>query len=413
MERLEWDHYLVLYRAHTKTRRSLASNRSHVQAALQYYGRMHVEDSKLKSRWVQIGRLLIALPIAFCLFGILLWSVILTAENTPVPPLFIPVILAALLFVKTKWRIPPLTPLGAKILLGVVLLPISMASIAFTFGGSKDEKEVKANPRTEKDYKNELLAGKYNRVQQEFVQLISKMGEELTNKNLVALTGKGADGKLAPEDIDNQVQNLRNEADFVLSAGSPVAKLWKARVTGVTRDGPYVVLHASYLGHQYDLYMFDEQAKELAQRLEDDDGILFSGNLGPERSLTRWGAFTSPSYLFYPTYVTNGTLEIKQSADQVAQLEERDAAARLDQTLAPAIMQSCKQHVLATLKYPASGSFSWFKSNVRKVSENEWLYTDVVKSVNDFGGKLPVRFVCEATLDGEKILTTVHQLDGE
>ena len=348
-----------------------------------------VENTDVRLRRGQIGRFLIALPIGFCLFSALLWSVILTAEHTPVPPLLIPIALAALLFVKTKWRIPPLTPLGAKILLGIILLPISMASIAFTLDRQANIANLaQTKPRTEQDYKNDLLSGKYNTDQRNFVRLLSDMKSQLSDTNWAAITGKGEGGRLAPEDIDDQLQALRNQVDFLLGAGSPVAKLWKASVSGVTRDGPFVVLHAHYGSHQYELYMFDSTSKDQAQQLKEDDEILFSGNLGPERSMMRWAALAVPSYRLYPTYVTNGTLEIKQRADQVAQLEQREAAARLDEALAPAIIQSCKQHVLATLKYPASGSFSWFKSDLRKVGENEWLYTDVVKAMNDFGGKL-------------------------
>ena len=373
-----------------------------------------MENTDTRLRQGKIGRFLISLPIGFCLFGALLWSVIWTAEHTPVPPLLIPLALAALLFVKTKWRIPPLTHVGTKVVLGVVVFPISLAAIAFTLGDqTKIASAIHAKPRTEQDYKNDLLSGKYNKNQHEFMRLLSDMERQLSDTNWAAITGKGKDGNLAPENIDEQLQALRSQVDFILGAGSPAAKLWKASVNGVTRDGPYVVLHVHYGSHQYALYIFDSVSKEQVQQLKEDDEILFSGNLGPERSMMRWAALAVPSYRLYPTYVTNGSLEIKQRADQVAQLEQREAAARLGEALAPEIIQSCKQHVLATLKYPASGSFSWFKSDLRKVGENEWLYTDVVKAMNDFGGKLPVRIVCEAKLEGSKVRTSVRRLDGE
>jgi len=317
-----------------------------------------------------------------------------------------------MMFLKPNWRIPPFSPLGAKILLSVVLIPVSMASIAFTFYGAESDKSSQVKPRTEQDFKSDLLSGKYNKEQREFVKILSVLQNKLIEKNVYALTGKDKEGKLAPEDIDDQVQELRNQADFIFGAGSPSAKLWKATVLGLTRDGPFVVIHASYLGHQYKLYMFGDTSKEQAQLLNEEEEILFSGNLGPERSLTRWGALAAPSYRLYPTYVTNGTLEIKQNADEIRKLEEREVEAALEEAVAPVIIQNCKQHVLATLKYPASGSFSWFKADLRKVGNRDWVYTDVVKAVNDVGGKLPVRFVCEAELEGQKVRTTVRLLDG-
>lgn len=348
-----------------------------------------------------------------------MWAVILSGEHTPIPALLIPICIVIVMWKKPNWRMPPYTALGTRILAGVVLFPIFLAGLAFTkeqfskFPLFAEAPPQPVKPRTEEDFKNDLLAGKYNKAQRAYALRLKQIDRTLMDKNISNFVGKGENGTLLPEDIHEQIANLRAEADYMLGAGVPKAKLWKGTVTGLRRDGRFVVLSAFYMGQHYKLYLFDAAAKERVQLWKEDDEILFSGNLGSEQSVTRWGGLTSPSFEFFPTYITDGKLEIQQPADQVAKLEQLEEQERVDAALQPVITQHCKEHVLATLKYPASGSFSWFKADLRKVGDNQWIYTDVVKAVNDMGGKLPVRFVCAASLDGQRVSTEVRMLDGQ
>lgn len=218
------------------------------------------------------------------------------------------------------------------------------------------------------------------------------------------------------ESTDAQVDQLR------LASSRPV-KDWNARITNVYESDPFTIIEAQYGSMGYRLFIFGDDDRVKARTLEKEAFLIFSGDLGPEQSTTRFGATSNPEFEFYPTSVTSGAISINQDAARIAEHEIEDrkgyeAVRRqhekeaLDSSVEEQVVELCRQTVLENLQYPASGSFSWFKKQVSKESESKWVYSDVISAKNSIGAELPSRFVCSVRIKGEKMSASVRFLDG-
>jgi len=173
----------------------------------------------------------------------------------------------------------------------------------------------------------------------------------------------------------------------------------------------------------YRLFIFGDEDRAKARTIKKDTSLLFSGDLGPEQSVTRFGARSNPEFEFYPSSVTSDALSINQDAAKISDHENEDRKRveedrRLsdkeahDSSVEDQVVDLCRQTVLESLHYPASGNFSWFKKQVRKESESKWVYSDVVTAKNSIGAELPNRFVCSVRIKGERMSANVRFLDG-
>lgn len=224
---------------------------------------------------------------------------------------------------------------------------------------------------------------------------------------------------ISDKSTDSQIDQLRY-------AKSNPAKNWNAWVENVRDDGPYTIIDARYGSQKYRLFLFENDAKQKAKTLAIDAHFIFTGDLGPELSLTRIGARSSPEFEFYPSTVISGGLAITQDPSRIVSRTsddlQRQAKAAEDERLRQEyiahesstenhVVDICKETVLEKLRYPASGSFSWFKKHVEKKSDTKWVYQDVVTSKNGIGVDLPIRFVCTVTISGEQMSASVRMLD--
>lgn len=256
-----------------------------------------------------------------------------------------------------------------------------------------------------------------------FMKRIQSLKSEKDRLDILAFNGKDNSGKIAPADIDAQVEKIEQEILHFIKESTPDAVQWNAKVSSVQRNDSGIVVYAYYGSHHFDLNIFDAQAIKIAENFIEDDEIKFSGNLGPETSITLFGALSSPEFSLYPTSILSKYGEIKQSPTQVneklglnqaeaVQQEIQHQKETEEDQLKDKIIDLCKGTLRSSLKYPESASFSWFKRNFIKRSESKWTYYDVLEAKNDFGGELPMRFECDATILKEEIQVSVKLLDG-
>jgi hypothetical protein len=149
--------------------------------------------------------------------------------------------------------------------------------------------------------------------QMAFMHQISVFKLRYEDLNYLEYNGKDSNGRLVPADISEQVKASDREILQYLKDTPRNAVQWIATVVGVHRKGSMVVLNASYGMQSYSFHIYDPQAVKIAEQFTGDEEIVFSGNLGPERSMTIIGALAWPSFSLYPTRLSSKHGEITQS----------------------------------------------------------------------------------------------------
>lgn len=264
--------------------------------------------------------------------------------------------------------------------------------------------------------------GPVNQEQINFINNIKQLESEKTKLNITSFRGKDDSGRIAPEDISSQIKEIKQEILTLLNNPNIDAKQWYASVVSVKRNGTDLILHSAYGSQDYYLTIFDDKSKKIVEQLIENDKITFTGKLGPDTSKSLLGAISNQLFSIYPTSVQTSHGEITQMPTEVKrriELDRRDAAAQEvqkqkangEEELKDRIIEICKETLRSNMKYPESVSFSWFKRNFEKKSETEWIYRDVVEAKNDFGGELPARFECYASVAGDRIKVSVNILD--
>ena len=150
-----------------------------------------------------------------------------------------------------------------------------------------------------------------NEEQVEFIRNHKILRNELENliiEKMVGSLGKG----LPPEDISEQIDKKQNELDKLFKKSDRHAKLWLADVNNIYWDGPSILIRASYNCHFYRLYISDGNAKKMAQNIKSGDSIMFSGVLGSETSLTKFGASLAPEFHLKPQEIVWKSVKIVQ-----------------------------------------------------------------------------------------------------
>ena len=265
--------------------------------------------------------------------------------------------------------------------------------------------------------------GPKNSDQIAFITKIHQLQSKKDKLDVVSWRGKDDSGRMAPSDISTQIKEVESEIWSVLKNSKLDANQWNASVISVKRSENDILIHSAYGSQDYYLNVFDENSKKIAEQFKEDDKITFSGNLGAERSQTLFGATMNQDFLIYPTRISSSYGEIRQdeaivktriSSDQSNAVAQQKQRSRDDEEerLKDRIIELCKDTLRSNMKYPESVSFSWFKRNFKRHSENKWTYYDVVEAKNDFGGSLPSRFECDATVSGDRIEVSLNILDG-
>lgn len=253
-----------------------------------------------------------------------------------------------------------------------------------------------------------------NKEQENFIKNVRTLKSELQNLQTEKLVG-WMSKNLQPENLGQQIEEKQRKLDELLGDKSRQANSWNAEVDSLIRDGSNIVIRASYGDHFYRLEIFDPSAKKIAEEIKAGDQIVFSGRIGAETSITKTGAALAPEFYFPPSEILWKTKKIVQSVaaieDKKSEQARGQAVSREDSERAAFVKAECRKTVLEKLKYPASGSFSWFKSEMNKKSSDVWVYSDVISAKNEFGGDLPVRFACEGEYEKGKLSLNLRFLD--
>lgn len=260
-----------------------------------------------------------------------------------------------------------------------------------------------------------------NKEQDGFINSFRILKSELQNlktENLVGWIGKD----IEPKNLDHQIAEKQRKLDELLGDKERQANSWNAEVDSIIRDDSNIIIKASYSDHLYRLKIFDPSAKKIAEQIKSGDQIIFSGKLGAEASTTKTGAALAPEFYFPPTEILWKSVKISQSLSaikdtndeqqrQIDQQSKDRATSQKESERGAFVKAECRNVILKQLKYPASGSFSWFKSELIKSSSESWVYSDVISAKNEFGGDLPVRFVCNGKYVNGKLSLTTRLLD--
>jgi hypothetical protein len=260
-----------------------------------------------------------------------------------------------------------------------------------------------------------------NKEQERFIKTFRTLKSELGELKAEKLVS-WMDKNLQPENLDQQIAEKQRKLDELLGDKGRQANSWNAEVESLIRDGSNIIIRASYGGHFYRLQIFDPRAKKIAEQIKAEDQIVFSGKVGAEASITKTGAALAPEFYFPPTEILWKSAKITQSLSairdtndaqqrQIDQLSKDRAASQEESERGAFVKAECRKVILTKLKYPASGSFSWFKSELIKSSSESWIYSDVISAKNEFGGDLPIRFVCEGKYVKDKLSMTTRLLD--
>ena len=244
--------------------------------------------------------------------------------------------------------------------------------------------------------------------QEDFILKLRRLSSEMDR---VKSERSGQDGKLPPRDLEDRIAKKEQEVDDAMHHSTPVAVNWNANIDELERSGGLIVVRTSYKEQRYVLRVFHEQAMKVAETFAVGDKIVFSGNLGPERSVTRYGAFLNPEFALYPTSIRKGAIELTQPSEVVEKLILAQKKSAEEARLKEQIQENCKAAVVRNLRYPASAHFSWFQSDIRKLSESRWEYRGVIEATNALGGRVPSRFGCTVNISGEDLRITVKILD--
>ena len=262
---------------------------------------------------------------------------------------------------------------------------------------------------------------KRNQAQYEFVRKLEKVKDDISDLQVARLLNKGKDGKLPPEDLNQQIDAKKSEL-ATLFRNPPVADSWNASVVSVNRDGGSIVVLASYGSTLYALKISDPDAKRIAENLRDGDKIQFTGRLMAEGSATSIGAIISSEFSVYPTKLVRDDLQLTQTeqltelgrsaeANAIANAKRQAVTSAGEEELKLRIKEICQETILNKLRYPASAYFPTIIKQYEKGNHGNWIYLDVVSAKNELGADIPRRFKCDGQIEGKEVVVRLKFID--
>lgn len=263
--------------------------------------------------------------------------------------------------------------------------------------------------------------GKINQSQMEYLNKLHAIKNSLTELKTSRFIGRGENGGMLPENIDQLISDKQSELDR-LHQNPPFAESWNAKITSLKREGSFVVINTIYGETWYMMKISDPVAKKLAEDLREDDEIQFSGQLMPERSKTSIGALIASEFAVYPTKVIRGKTVLTQSqqiteegrsveAKSIDDQKRASEASAKEEQLKRRVKQICQETILRNLKYPASAYFPTVIKQYQRGEGGSWIYNDVVSAKNELGADIPKRFTCTGRVEGDEVVVRVKYID--
>lgn len=198
---------------------------------------------------------------------------------------------------------------------------------------------------------------------------------------------------------DIAVKESEKAAKEYLSSINASANGWQAVVEKVTeqQDGA-VVIYAKSITQEYALQLVDPRAKTWAAAVGAGTQILFSGQVGPERSITLDGGLSNPEFRLYPTAIRRA----KEKTETVQAQEHIDA--HLSKIRQGALEQRAKEnirtvcHNIAKTKFNdnAKLDFGILDAEFEQTAPLHYAYSNIVTAENIYGAERRFGMVCLA-----------------
>ncbi|MDC5753840.1 hypothetical protein OPW41_18220 [Vibrio europaeus] len=234
--------------------------------------------------------------------------------------------------------------------------------------------------------------------------------EELETLESAWKKAKSAKNELLVEEKEQSIKSF-------LSVNR-TAENWVGKVEKVSQNSEgNISVKLAHRNQNYTLIIVDPSAKQTARNLTNNETLLFSGELGKERSFTIGGALDNPEFSFPPvSFKLKGSdAVIVQQQEWIEQYFTEINTARLKSQLREKVLSACQSAAKDMLVKPSSADFSILDLGIKEVSENTWLYVNTVEATNGFGAEIEFKVMCSAQTsiqDGHpKILKAVAQLN--
>lgn len=195
---------------------------------------------------------------------------------------------------------------------------------------------------------------------------------------------------------DIAIKEAKSSANAFLQHTSHHADHWCATVATVSEHNGEVWLEAEESRLTFRMRIADPAVKPWASSRQRGDRLEFSGNLGPERSLSLEGGLSRPEFTFWPQALrlTSETVEQQQSAEVLKEATKKEAQRIFDEYAQIAVAEACQGAARARLALPHQADFSWLKQGVKKTGQDIWTYVSEVDAKNRIGATITKRFLC-------------------
>jgi hypothetical protein len=206
----------------------------------------------------------------------------------------------------------------------------------------------------------------------------------------------------AASDSGNDVkkQEAEHQAEVFLRKTLQRADDWVGVVESVSAH-PAMSVTLTHRDHEYRLVMVDPRAIQYAATLNAGDGVVFSGDMGVERSMTIRGGLREPEFEFAPERLRRQqeTAFIVQDAKLMAQYVADQQQALIDGLIRDAVVTACQDKVRSMLKHGNNADFSLLKQQANKLSPKIWIYYNQFEAQNDFGAMIAHQYKCTAAIE--------------
>lgn len=185
-------------------------------------------------------------------------------------------------------------------------------------------------------------------------------------------------------------------AKSFLKNNQATADNWKATVDKIRDSGDSTEIISQHKTHTYTMRIADPALKDWASTLKNGDQIIFSGNLGNERSVTIEGGLRNPEFTFFPASIrlaseTTGRTQSDESIKNAIKADEDQAK---QDTLIGAIDTLCENATRSKAFNKREADFSILHRSITQTDSSTWRYTNDVTLQNAFGAKITHRVYC-------------------
>lgn len=225
-----------------------------------------------------------------------------------------------------------------------------------------------------------------------------------SQKNLSELAAKNHTALEAAQNTENEIAKKEAErqalavAEKDLKGRTFIADNWVAKVKNVREINKYPEVIAEFENQTYTLRIPEKTMKSWVSTLIIGETIIFSGNLGTERSVSTSGAARNPEFKFFPTSVKriSDPIYFTQSPTVIAEAEAIEKIEEHNELIRLVVVKHCEKAITDRATVKRSVDFSIIHLTVGQLDKSTWVYRNNVDSQNAFGTKYTDKIQCIA-----------------